>query len=232
METANKSHHSSPKEVSDNSTPSTSPVNTTSPGISVDEFVGYVQVFNNFESWAALRWDTESWDESLSKRQDVINAMKTQAEMVLLAKEMYGLPLLLSFNTFLNQSQGPLTIPAHNTPAVWHDHQTAGNAQCPVCQEHPHLGRYCPAPLVNLSSSSSSDSEPSLDQHNPQFWTLCSPRVSETPLPDNPIPACALHDLTYIRTATTMADKIIALTGDTHRPWVHFFMAVKDNPVN
>ncbi|KAL4071791.1 hypothetical protein V8B97DRAFT_1915601 [Scleroderma yunnanense] len=99
------------------------------------------------------------------------------------------------------------------------------------------MGGHCPTSLVDLSSPFSSstpslDSEPSLAQFNLQFWTLHGPRVPGTPLPDNPIPAYTLHNLTYFQMAATMADEIVALTGDAHGPWVCFFMAIKDDPAN
>ncbi|KAL4063133.1 hypothetical protein J3A83DRAFT_4380056 [Scleroderma citrinum] len=87
------------------------------------------------------------------------------------------------------------------------------------------MGRHCPAPLVDLdsttsSSTSSSDSEPSLAQFDLCFWTLYGPRIPGTPLPNNPIPAHTLYNLTYVRTATAMVDKIVALTGDACSLWL------------
>ncbi|KAL4063865.1 hypothetical protein J3A83DRAFT_4378528 [Scleroderma citrinum] len=139
-----QSCHSSPKEDSDNSALTTPPTELSSPSVSINEFISYMQVFNNFESWAALGWqaprdheclqllskvfqDAERVGMRVSRRvlgevtrqsllstdlvvtsQDVIDVMRTQAEMVLLTKETYRTLLLLSFNTFLNQSWGPL----------------------------------------------------------------------------------------------------------------------------
>ncbi|KAL4067128.1 hypothetical protein V8B97DRAFT_2009505 [Scleroderma yunnanense] len=226
--TTGMSQHSSPE--TDNQPPTPTPTaNTASPSVPVDKFVSYIWVFNNFESWAALRWQASSDHECLwllSKvfrdvEQDIINAMKTQVEMVLLAHKMYGPPLLLSFDTFLDQTitkelvmQDALS--AENTP-TWED--------------------ICPAPLVDLSTPTSSTTSSSLNSEPEpqfQFWirALCRPSIPRSPLPDNSIPAHTLHDLTYVQMAAAMTDKIVALTGNAHRQWVHFFMAIKDDPVN
>ncbi|KAL4066917.1 hypothetical protein J3A83DRAFT_4374995 [Scleroderma citrinum] len=134
-------------------------------------------------------------------------------------------PLPISLHLFIRQ-----WLPADNTANLFttppHHFQELPHSTCvptPARYAMPTTMQQGEGILLqHLDSTSSSsylstDSKPSLAQFNLWFQTLHGPRNPGTPLLDNPIPAHTLHDLTYIRMATTtMVDKIIALTGNRH----------------
>ncbi|KAL4079866.1 hypothetical protein V8B97DRAFT_1914018 [Scleroderma yunnanense] len=195
----------SPPSSSDNSTPppayatSNLPSTTT---ISINEFISYVWVFNNLESWDALRWRAPRDHECLwllSKIFQDSEKVATQRWLVLL----------------------PTCTMAYSS------------IQCPLCLKQLHMYSHCPAPLVDLSMPPpTTPSDTQLGQPEPWLQSLCGPGQPGMPLPNNPIPASHLQDLTYIRMASAMADAITQVTGDDHTPWAQFFMVVKDDPVN
>ncbi|KAL4076480.1 hypothetical protein J3A83DRAFT_4187088 [Scleroderma citrinum] len=69
------------------------------------------------------------------------------------------------------------------------------------------------------------------------WWTYhppppCLPPPMEVSMapPFGPCVDLALLDLAYIQAASTMADSIAAVTGDSQAKWSRFFMAVKQDP--
>ncbi|KAL4076156.1 hypothetical protein J3A83DRAFT_4370348 [Scleroderma citrinum] len=192
--------------------------NHSSPHLSINKFIGYVWVFTNFKSWSALRWDLECIGMKVLRRilgQEVIDAMKTQAEMVLLAHEMCGLSLLISFDTFLDQTWGFLAL------------QDAPSAKGTLTWVDIHTPLLIPVPSFSPSSADS----PSSDS-NSGLNSGLGPGVPGNPTSDNLIPTCALHELSYVWMALAMMDEIAALTGDTRGPWACVFMAIKDDLEN
>ncbi|KAL4062784.1 hypothetical protein V8B97DRAFT_2012247 [Scleroderma yunnanense] len=94
-------------------------------------------------------------------------------------------------------------------------------AMLPLHQPHPRLcfsKTATPSPRGGLPGST--------------IWSLHGPGTSGMPLPNNPLLASTLQDLAYVHTAATMADTIASVTSDSKWDWAHFFMAVKDDPVN
>ncbi|KAL4077524.1 hypothetical protein J3A83DRAFT_4368867 [Scleroderma citrinum] len=176
--------------------------------------------------------------EGLKEGQEVIEAMKTQAEMVLLAHEMCSPSLLISFDTFLNANRGFLAVPTANTPLV-EPIQEALRLHCPpllVDLHAPPLILVPPSSFSSFFSSSSSptnfNSKPGMAQFNLQPQALHGPGILGNLTNNNPIPACTLCKLAYIQMASTMTDEIAALTEDAHGPWACFFMAIKDDLEN
>ncbi|KAL4063745.1 hypothetical protein J3A83DRAFT_4378381 [Scleroderma citrinum] len=214
-----QSTHSTPSPSEDDH-PST-------PAISINEFIGYVQVFNNLKSWSALRWrayqdhkclrmlsnifrDTKRVAERVSRKvlaavsgitpdpetdavmgNDDVDTMKIQSELVTLTHKLYGLALLVSFDSFLREHRGDLIVE------------------------------------VDVLSTSST---PNGSVQQPPIRSLHGPGSPGTPLLDNPILASHLQDLAYIHAALAMASSIATVTSDSQAKWSRFFMAIKQDP--